>query len=34
MGQTLGEELTMKKARPSNQKIGSIKNGKVNYPKD
>lgn len=34
MGQTLGLEEEVPKGRPRNQKIGSIKNNKINYPSD
>jgi len=34
MGQTLGADMTGTKPRNFTSKIGSIKNGKVNYPKD
>jgi hypothetical protein len=34
MGQTLGTELTQTKQKHTATKIGSIKNGKINYPKD
>jgi len=34
MGQTLGVDLNSTKQRHQTTLIGSIKNGKMNYPKD